>query len=155
MEEFLYAQIDTNNIVVGISSLGNAVTASDLIAITQQQYTDEILGWLYNPATKTFTPPPPKPNYATAPTVTTIGISQQISELQASLVIAGTIENVPSDTWHDRYMVDMVSQPTLNKLVAADILVDSEVQTWFEEHFNKYGYYQSAEKSHSVKNGVF
>lgn len=57
-----YAQIDTANIAIGVSQLSGPVDASNMIAITNEQYeSSSVLGQQYNAATQTWVVVPPAP----------------------------------------------------------------------------------------------
>lgn len=43
-------------------------------------------------------------------------------------------------SWYDRYMINAVSIATLNKLVSADKLTQSEVDTMVDDRLDQYGY---------------
>jgi len=43
-------------------------------------------------------------------------------------------------TWYEKYMKNMVSIATLNKLVAANKLTQAEVDKMVSDRFDKYGY---------------
>lgn len=59
---FYYAIIDANNICNGVSQLSGPVDASNMIAITQEQYeSGSVMGQQYNAATQTWVVVPPAP----------------------------------------------------------------------------------------------
>lgn len=62
---FKYAQLNDQNIVVGISQLSGEVVADNLILINEAEVE---LGSIYEPVTKIFTPPKPQPDDLT-PTI--------------------------------------------------------------------------------------
>ncbi|MGB9780608.1 hypothetical protein [Caldanaerobacter sp.] len=63
---YIYAQIDENNKVIGISMLADKVEHPNLIPL--DTYDTTLIGAVYDPATGAFTkveepvPPPPEPN---------------------------------------------------------------------------------------------
>jgi len=59
---FYYAQIDASNICGGVSQLSGLVDASNMIAITQEQYeSSSVVGQQYNASTQTWVVVPPAP----------------------------------------------------------------------------------------------
>jgi hypothetical protein len=48
---YLYAQIDRNNICAGISQLSGVIEQSDMIPLTEEEYTDDLIGRLYENGT--------------------------------------------------------------------------------------------------------
>lgn len=55
---FKYAQLNNENVVIGISQLGGEVVADNMILINDLVVEQ---GSTYNPATDEFTPPEPQP----------------------------------------------------------------------------------------------
>ena len=74
------------------------------------------------------------------PDITNKQISQQISDLQADLIISGTISSHSTDEWRDRYMNDMVSRATLERLVDGNIIAATAFNEWSSEHEKMYGF---------------
>jgi len=70
---FYYAQINSENITVGISQLSGPVTAANMIPITEEQYsTGAPLNCRYDAANNAWIPLPPPPEPPTEITVTEI-----------------------------------------------------------------------------------
>lgn len=65
---FYYAQLDPQNIAMGVSQLSGEVVAENMIPITEAQYNnDQIVGYLYDRATNTWIyVPPPEPTGPTS-----------------------------------------------------------------------------------------
>ena len=87
-----YAQINESNTVISLlesSTPPGAGVPQDLIPLSESQ--DVALGDIYDPMTQSFTRPAPQPVLLTLPEVSSTQLSQQISDLEAQLVISGVI----------------------------------------------------------------
>ena len=63
---FKYAQLSSENVIIGISQLSGEVIADNMILINSLEVK---LGSTYNPATGEFTPPDPQPEPEPLPTI--------------------------------------------------------------------------------------
>ena len=64
MQDYYYAQINGENIAIGVSQLSGQVIAENMIPITEDQYNiGPIIGYRYDRLTNTwiYVPPPPNP----------------------------------------------------------------------------------------------
>ena len=110
--------------------------APDIILVEAPDEAQE--GWDYNEATGAFTEPAVQPETPTQPT--NQQLSQQLSALQADILIAGTIPLHSPNEWHDRYMADTVTSDTLQRLTSAGLVEQSLLNNWADEHEERYGY---------------
>ena len=119
---------------------GNPIVVVDITNMGDVQEGDD-----YNAKTGTFSPPQP---FVPDPIVypiepiqpSNLQLSQQLSDLQADLSVAGIISPSSADQWHDKYMNDTVTRDTIKKLVDADIVSQDQFELWIKKHEEMYDY---------------
>lgn len=84
---YIYAQIDENNVCISVSQLSGEVSAINLIPL--DSYDESILNKKYDSGEWVELPREPVPAEPYQPT--NAEVAQQISEMYAKLIIAGVI----------------------------------------------------------------
>jgi hypothetical protein len=49
--QYLYAQLDKNGVCAGVSQLSGIVERDDMIPLTEEEYTDDLIGRIYEDGT--------------------------------------------------------------------------------------------------------